>query len=548
MSIQRNARFCSRSLMMCGLLFASLAAPFLYWPSGTVNAKEVGPTGKITSSNSAAIEAMMEPEIQRLVDGQSRLPGQGRLILVNIIADPNNESITINVDKSFIPQGKRHLTEDLGDLISEIIGAASSIVGNTFGPTPINFTVGGKDLSEIFPDDFSPRKRSGNKASFVKPSAVSGLVIVNPGHGFYYHYGTTNDWIKQRPLYPGSSTETEDSVMPGYSTELSDLMIDRSYEYVTAIANTRDVLNSAVDPDSGKPWKDLGSRYFLRRQYPTLGPTLWNMFPNGTEPDRLALREYDEDIRSRPEYANLLDAETMISIHSNGSTNVNARGFEVYTRLTDPESVKLATNISCAAKELIQSNPTFSSFPVDLNPRSSVHGEVNRADATAVLIEVGYHSNATDAAALLDPTFRTAAMKGAEKGYRLTKEGKDCVPFAITDIPDVSGPSDGSEIPANIEFAGFPQFPVIRMMENVSCPANATCPDATSFYYEKIPSPLPASFKCTGFTTTQVGTFSTTLIDADGVKTEPIEHTLTCTPNSAAAAKGRTSVGKIEGN
>lgn len=369
MGMQCATRFRSRHFIICGFLTATLVTPFLYWPFSAANAKESGPTSKITLSNSTSIEATIRPEIQRLVDGQRRLPGQGKLILVNVIADPDNGSITVNVDSDFIPQGKRHLTEDLGDLINEITGATSSIIGNTLGPTPISFTVGGKDLSEIFPDDFSPRKRPSNKASLVMPSAVSGLVVINPGHGFYYHYGTTNGWVKQRPLYSGSSTETEDSVMPGYSTELSNIMINRSHEYVTALANTRDVSNNAIDPDSEKPWKDLGARYFLKRQYPTLGPTLWNMFPNGTEPDRLALREYDEDIRSRPEYANLLDAETMISIHSNGSTNVNARGFEVYTRLTDSESLKLATNISCAAKELIQAIPTYSAFPVDLNPR-----------------------------------------------------------------------------------------------------------------------------------------------------------------------------------
>src|SRR3546814_1917069 len=87
----------------------------------------------------------------------------------------------------------------------------------------------------------------------------------------------------------------------------------------------------------------------------------------------------------------------------------------------------------------------------------------------SVVLEVGFHTNSSDAAALKDPAFREAAMKGVEKGLRLKAEGKTCEPFKIASIPNVSGPHN-TDIPAEIHYKGYPQFPVEQKTENVGCP------------------------------------------------------------------------------
>jgi hypothetical protein len=154
-------------------------------------------------------------------------------------------------------------------------------------------------------------------------------------------------------------------------------------------------------------------------------------------------------------------------------------------------------------------------------------------------VETGYHTNPDDALALKDDTFVQAAMKGVEKGYRLHKAGKSCVPFSITSVPDVSGPRGGPAIPGKIYFAGFPQFPLSWKLENVSCSTGNTCTGLTGTYSSEVPSPLSFTFSCSGSSsTTTVSTWKSTLIDADGVKTGSVEHKLTCTPSSTASAKG----------
>ncbi len=145
---------------------------------------------------------------------------------------------------------------------------------------------------------------------------------MNPGHGQYLNH-QDETWRYQRPTaYVGTTTVYEDTVTPGYSSQLASLLSARSSDTVTSIKHTRDIANAAIDPVSGLAWSVLGARYHLKRLYPTLGATIWNRFPTGSpgrpQPSRSNLREYDDDIRARPEYANYINAETLISLHRCG--------------------------------------------------------------------------------------------------------------------------------------------------------------------------------------------------------------------------------------
>lgn len=57
----------------------------------------------------------------------------------------------------------------------------------------------------------------------------------------------------------------------------------------------------------------MAARYNLQEILPGQ-PEIWNSLPTATHD----LREYDEDIRSRPLYANHLNATGLISVHTNG--------------------------------------------------------------------------------------------------------------------------------------------------------------------------------------------------------------------------------------
>jgi len=86
-----------------------------------------------------------------------------------------------------------------------------------------------------------------------------------------------------------------------------------------------------------------GTKFFyngraFEEQYPAEAakpdlPDVWNSLPNSSS----SLRERDEDIRSRPRYANHLDARALIHLHTNAG-NPAASGARAYVAEGRPET------------------------------------------------------------------------------------------------------------------------------------------------------------------------------------------------------------------
>ncbi|WP_425481894.1 N-acetylmuramoyl-L-alanine amidase [Lysobacter panacisoli] len=268
------------------------------------------------------------------------------------------------------------------------------------------------------------------------------------------------------------------------------------------------------------------ARYSLQGQYPG-NPEIWHSLPGSTD----GLRERDEDIRSRPLFANHVGASTLIHVHTNAGDPL-ARGTRVFIQEGRIADAQLGASILCYMREQIQSLPAYTAFPVQTAPQYDNYGENRLATMPSVIVEVGFHTNPTDAAALQNATFRSAAMRGVEKGYRLNSEGRTgCTPFAISSIPSSPG-KYYQDFPVKYYFTGYPRFPVTLKTTNVSCPSGWTCSNKSTSYARVVPSPLTSNFYCTAQSTTPAATFKwrTTLVDADGVATKPVDHTTTCSP------------------
>jgi N-acetylmuramoyl-L-alanine amidase len=61
-------------------------------------------------------------------------------------------------------------------------------------------------------------------------------------------------------------------------------------------------------------------------------------------------------------------------------------------------------------KELIQAQEPYRDYLVVSEPGQDNFGETRVAKMPSVIVESGFHTNASDALALQDPVFRTAAM------------------------------------------------------------------------------------------------------------------------------------------
>ena len=296
-----------------------------------------------------------------------------------------------------------------------------------------------------------------------------------------------------------------------------------------------------MHPDSSYPWWQMDGREYLESVYPD-NSEIWHSL-SAPKRGRYKLWQYDEDINSRPLFAKHIGTDALFSLHTNASINPSISGTRAFVALNRPEDLDLANEILCGMKELIHAQDAYASFNVASQAQASdKYGENTLAIMPAVVLEVAFHTNASDAAALQDPVFMDAAMKGAEKGFRLHAEGKICKPFKNTSFPDVTFQRPGAQI-IPVNFEGFPYFPVTLVIENVTCAPGNTCNGGSGTINEPQDSPFQIQMECTGTSeTTDTSRFSVKLTDVDSVEASAFEFALTCLPNAGATAKDRPSV------
>lgn len=475
------------------------------------------PMAQLSTEQRRQTEAMLTRGIQRLVDQQRRVEGQGKHVKAQVHLDESRGFVIIDLSQNYLIRPGAEYEDLTHELMQEVYFALkdSIIVRGVL------FTYDGKDVYDYFPED-KPKPQIRNGTSFF--GSRGDLVVISAGHGRYIHFGRLGrnpTWQWQRPTEWNGIIEDVNN--PPFADELSYWFFQRSFDdVITSLARST---STEIHTPSGEEWWKVAGKYHLESILPD-NPEIWNF----KDYEALPLADYNNDINSRPQYANYLAATAVIHLHSNGSpTNFSARGTEVYYHAGREQSRLLGDSILCSMKEIIQAKEAYATFPVEAASRAATNkGENSLAAMPSVLVEMGYHTNPTDAAALLDPVFRTASMKGVEKGYRLYRENIPCEPFEITNIPNVSAPRGTSSIPVETHYRGYPQFPVKRKSEVVSCPSNWTC-SGTERTFSEGPSPLRITTSCSQVSTPGTMRLRVTLTDDDVIRTNPVEYSITCT-------------------
>lgn len=491
------------------------------------------PMAQLSTEQRLQTEAMLTQQIQRLVDLQERVEGQGKFVKAQVYLDQSRGFVLIDLSKNYLPTYR----EALEDLTHEFIVEVLFLLKDSITVHGVLFTYGGKDVYDYFPDERPEpiQERVPPKRTPRKDASLLGgrddLVVISAGHGRYLDFGRLGNgpqtWRWQRPTI--SNGIIEDTNTPHFANALSHWFYWRSYDDV--ITSFPRSTSSAIHAPSDEEWWKVAGRYHLQSILPN-NPEVWDF--GGRDPK---LADYNKDINSRPKYANYLDATAVIHLHSNAGTP-SARGTEVYYHDGREQSRLLGDSILCSMKEIIQANDAYADFPVDSISRAANNkGENSLAFMPSVIVEVGYHTNATDAAALLDPAFRNASMKGVEKGYRLYREGIPCIPFEITSIPDSTG-TPSTPIEVQVNYVGNPQFAVKAVIEVVECPSGWTCNGGQVTFEERVLSQLTYTINCRSASQAATMRVQTTLHDLDDVKSNPVEHDVTCLPTEGASDRG----------
>lgn len=470
----------------------------------------------LASGDRLELERMLTRELQRVVDKQQRIAGQGGHVSVKATFDPSNPTLLVNFSRSYLPKYNGAAFEDLTHELSTLVFDLTDGLVHVRG---LEFRIEGKPLNRYFPDEVPPiRKRAGAQ---LEPDTI---VAIAAGHGYYLNH-EDNTW---RPQRDPSNGITEDFLTPYFILDLKDALLARS---AVTIANARTPSTSTHAP-SGQPWWKMGARYYLQSIYPAL-PAMWNSLPSSTD----VMRERDEDIRSRPLFANYVGADTLIHVHTNAAETSAPRGARAYVQDGRTQDLPLASSMLCYMKEQITGQASFASYPVADYPHTGNYGEMRLADMSSVVVEVGFHTNPTDAGLLQNSAFRKAAMLGVEKGYRMHREGKPCHRWALNAVANASGPQN-QNIPITADFQGYPKLPVRAELKVVSCATGWNCSNSTRATTMISDTRLTYNVKCTSTTPQPDASFTvtTTLVDADGVRTKSLQHAYVCTQPATTAS------------
>jgi N-acetylmuramoyl-L-alanine amidase len=475
---------------------------------------------KLAPEHRASLEPVLRGLLQTRVDVQERLPGQAAIIVVgNVSFSESGDRLVVELGKGYVPASYDFEFEDSIHELSNEVYAYMETIGPIYA---VSFTFEGRDIFDYFPSERGPASQtedSKGEQLLQRAEARKGRVLVSAGHGYYFHkkFG----WTTQRSLVNGI---IEDFATPAFAASLDGYLRSRSgIEIFRARSLSRE-----RHAESGKPWTDVASRYFLKDMLPE-HPGIWNSKP-GEGGDK---EEYKQDIRSRPLYGNHLGVDAAIHLHTNADDNPSLRGIRIYHFPGRGADKRLATVALCYIKESLRSNQAFETFPVASQSHEANHGENRYAEMPSVIAEVGFHTNGDDAAAIGSYVFRDLAMRGLEKGYRMFREGRGCEPFTV-EHPDVNLVSD-TPFKVDVVFGGAPRFPVKYEMAVTECTPGIIC---TPRYgrFDDPASPLTIDYGCTAmkghpFTIKWDASF----IDADGIKAKaPV--TMTCKPKASRRA------------
>lgn len=468
----------------------------------------------VTASTAAPVkmdaeaDRVLTAELNQLLKRMPRIEGQQADVTGTARLDLSSCLVRANVSRGFVPRYNGGAFEDQ---MNELQIQLSSVAEKLGCEGTAVFMFGGLDIDYYFPEDAVPPGSGSAKAGLNRRS---GITAVSAGHGYYFHHKGRGDWRQQRDPANGI---VEDDITPGYVTELKALLESRGNRTVHRMRS----ISADAHEQSGHPWWQLSARYHLAFLLPEK-TDIWHSLPNATG----ALRERDEDIRSRPLYANHLGADELIHIHSNGVANTTTRGTRAIYHVSKPQDIPLARSVLCYMKELINGQSGYEEFRVESEPHPGRQGENRLADMPSVIVETAFHSNPDDALALQDPVFRAASMKGVEKGYRLHLEGKECTPLKVFPIDRVSV-NAGESRKIDLKFEGFPRYPVVVSTTNVLCPPGWTCTGGTVHLPDAESKTPHINVSCQNAGSAPI-VWRTQMVDDDGARSTPVDHVVQC--------------------
>jgi N-acetylmuramoyl-L-alanine amidase len=508
---QLRTRF-RMNAMHKGLLTSALTAAACF-STPVVAHLPPSPAAEMTELQWQALEKQISDRANEIANSQKFFEDDRRPIVVKTRIDRPSNVLVLEIDRTF--------SNDVGgleleDFMSYIDTGVEDLTGLIPGFTTYEWMIGGHDMdywfNELVPESerLGPSERQASPAQATRPK-----VVVAAGHGAYFH--TKFKWITQRDWVNGI---LEDEITTVFAKELSFFTERNGADPI----RIRGVDVGLVHPPSGKPWNMVAARYILENWRPN-NPEIWNSKPESTK----AQREMEQDIRSRPLYANFIDADAVAHIHTNAGVPA-ATGTRILVHPGRSQDANLARLALCGMREAIHSEPQYANYAIPSEPMiKGGKGENSFAKVPSMIVEVGFHSNVDDARLLKDPNFQKLSMRGLAKGMRLFREGASCAPFIVKTAEPMTAVV-GRDFRMPVSIAGNPVYPVHLISTQLNCPEGKKCsPTIGSVYSKKEADAYRFSHLCwRGDESKPPVEFRVEAKDFEGLRTESVTYQLKC--------------------
>lgn len=167
----------------------------------------------------------------------------------------------------------------------------------------------------------------------------------------------------------------------------------------------------AVGNGVTEEYVNLNVARYLAQDLRNLG---YSVMEYRTTPSQNVLENKNADLRNRANMANEWGADYFISIHTNSSTNPNASGAEAYVYRLGGEAEALGESILESISDNLGS--------INRGVMAANFAVLRLSRMPAVLVELGYLTNPTEALNLNSPAWqRAVAMAIAEGVYNYVK-------------------------------------------------------------------------------------------------------------------------------
>lgn len=96
----------------------------------------------------AELDSLVTAELQQIVDKQSRIDGQSKLVSVHAKVDPAKRQLTISLSRGYVPKVNG---SEFEDLLSQLTSAALEIIDRALEIAIIEYRYDGRPISAYFP-------------------------------------------------------------------------------------------------------------------------------------------------------------------------------------------------------------------------------------------------------------------------------------------------------------------------------------------------------------------------------------------------------------